>query len=67
MAKALRIVVRGKPRVELDPLVLLQVLLTVCDEPDSPLPTRSVDALQASIEDRLAVPEVNEPTREATP
>jgi len=66
MAKSKKITVRGKPRADIDPLVFLQVLLTVGDEWEnqpSGNQSASPDAHGAAIEDAYAA----QPPKSNTP
>lgn len=53
MARQQRITVRGKQRMDIDPLVFLQVLLAISEDWDRTDDTsrRSSDAFHAAIED----------------
>jgi len=53
MVKLRKIIVRGKPQSDIDPAVLVQVLLAIAAEWERPAkPSRSPDAFDAAIEDR---------------
>jgi hypothetical protein len=54
MAKQRKIIVRGKPRTDIDPAVLVQVLLAIAAEWERPhgRSNESPDAFDAAIEDR---------------